>query len=267
MAQLRWDSGLLAQRCSDGVAGDERELRPERHRRPRMEQDREEQRPSRRRLPRPPEPASALRLEVGCRRRAFGFVRVEQALRRRALLDEAIGTPQTPPQQRLDRARREIRHPPLDYFRRGEDQAAAARAQPRLREPQRPDSRDPREGRRRPRARGALRPARAAGRAARAASPARPGGRARRRAGGAGEALRPPQAVPRRGAVLHLAAPARGQHVPRRRRAAADARSTIRCPRSSAPMSSTTRPAGYASPSCGESSATRSRTSRPSRRR
>ena len=41
----------------------------------------------------------------------------------------------------------------------------------------------------------------------------------------------------------------------------------VRLKQSSGPMSSTTRPAGYASPSCGESSATRWRTSRPSRRR
>ena len=103
-----------AQRRRDGVAGDERELRPERHRRARVEEDREEERPPRRCLPRPPEPAPAVRLEVGRHRRPLGLVRVEQALGRLALLDEAVRAPEPSLQQRLDRGGGEIRHPHLD---------------------------------------------------------------------------------------------------------------------------------------------------------
>ena len=81
------------------------------------------------------------------------------------------------------------------------------------------------EGRRRPGARGALRAACPEGRATYAPPAPRSRGRTRRVAGGARQALRAAEAVPRRVAVLDVAAPARREHVPRRRRAPARSRS------------------------------------------
>ena len=112
---------------------------------------------------------------------------------------------------------------------------SAARRAARLREALRPDLGDAREGRRREGARGALRAPRAARREARAAPAARPRGRARRGAGLAREARRPRAPVPRRVAVLDLAAPARRQHVQGLRPGASTRAAPSRSSRTSAP--------------------------------
>ena len=80
----------------------------ERHRRLRPQQDRHEQRAPRDVLPRPAEPAPSLRLMIGDDRRAFRVVLVEQALCRRALLDEAIRLSEPAAQQWQHRVRAEI---------------------------------------------------------------------------------------------------------------------------------------------------------------
>jgi hypothetical protein len=114
MAQLRNDACGVTERRSDRVAGDERKLRPERHRRSRVEENGEEKRPSGRGLPAAAEAPAPVRLEIGCDRRSFAFVPFEQALCRSALLDEPIRAPEAPLEQRLDGAGGEIRHSPLD---------------------------------------------------------------------------------------------------------------------------------------------------------
>src|SRR5581483_9287937 len=108
MTQLGGDACLRAERCCDGVAGDERELWPQRHRRSWPEQHREEETAAGRRLPDPSEPAAPMGLVIGGDRRSLYLVAVEQALGRGALLDEPVRASEATLQQRLDRVGREI---------------------------------------------------------------------------------------------------------------------------------------------------------------
>ena len=82
-------TGLGAQCGSDRVTRDEREFRPQRHRRRGAQQHGEEERAPCRRLPRAPEPAPPVRLEIRRDRRSLGLLGIEQA--QVIVLKDALG--------------------------------------------------------------------------------------------------------------------------------------------------------------------------------
>ena len=110
MPERRIDAEL-AQGGGHRLAGDERELRPERHRRRRPQEDGHEDCPPGGVLPRAAESAPSRGLVIRHDRRAFRVVVLEQPLRRRARLDVAIRRSEPSAQQRQHGFRLQVGHP------------------------------------------------------------------------------------------------------------------------------------------------------------